>query len=84
MAPERHVPRYFFHIRDGQDFPDTEGTELPDLKAVRTEALQASGEMLRSNKGTPEFWSGDDWTMIVTDEASRPVLTLRFSGMLHG
>ena len=77
------MPRYFFHVRDGKDFPDTEGSELPDLDAVRTEALKASGEMLRDSKGRAEFWSGDDWTMNVTDEAGRPVLTLRFSGTEH-
>ena len=77
------MPRYFFHVRDGQDLTDTEGSELPDLKAVRTEALQASGEMLRGIKGEADFWSGHDWIMNVEDEASRPVLTLRFSGTLH-
>ena len=77
------MPRFFFHVRDGQDLPDTEGTELPNLAAVRTEALKASGEMLRDNKGRAEFWSGHDWTMNVHDEAGRPVLTLRFAGALH-
>ena len=77
------MPRFFFHVRDGKDLPDTEGTELPNLAAVRTEALKASGEMLRDSKGRAEFWSGDDWTMNVTDETGQPVLTLRFSGTLH-
>ena len=77
------MPRYFFHVRDGKGLPDTEGSELPDLNAVRTEALKASGEMLRDSKGRAEFWSGDDWTMNVTDEAGQPVLTLRFSGTEH-
>jgi hypothetical protein len=39
--------------------------------------------MLRDSKGAADFWSGDDWTMNVTDEAGQPVLTLRFSGTLH-
>ena len=77
------MPRYYFHVRDGRDLPDTEGSELPDLHAVRLEALRASGEMLRGNKGAAEFWSGDDWTMTVVDEDGRSVLTLRFSGTLH-
>jgi hypothetical protein len=76
------VPRFFFHVRDGVDLPDTEGTELPNLAAVRAEALKASGEMLR-DYGGGDFWSGDDWTMNVHDEAGRPVLTLRFAGALH-
>ena len=77
------MPRYFFNVHDGRDYPDDEGTELPDLAAVRAEALRSSGEMLRDNNGTAEFWSGDDWTMNVTDEAGKTVLTLRFSGAEH-
>ncbi len=81
---ESPVPRFFFHVRDGQDLPDTEGTELPDVAAARTKVLRTSGKMLRGNKGAAEFWSGDNWTMTVTDEVGRPVLTLRFSGTMHG
>ena len=77
------MPRYFFHVRDGKDLPDTEGSKLPDLNAVRDEALRASGEMLRDSNGSAEFWSGDDWIMNVTDEAGQPVATLRSSGTLH-
>jgi len=77
------VPRYFFHVRDGRDYPDDEGSEFPDLPAVRAEAIRSSGEMLRDNKGVDDFWTGHDWTMNVTDEAGQPVLTLRFSGTLH-
>jgi len=77
------VPRYFFHLHDEQDYPDAEGTELPDLQAARVEAVRTSGELLRGNEGAAGFWSGDDWTMNVMDEGGRPVLTLRFSGTEH-
>ncbi len=77
------MPRYFFHIHDGQDYPDAEGTELPDLQAARVEAFRTSGELLRGHEGSAEFWSGDDWTMNVMDEGGRPVFTLRFSGTEH-
>ena len=77
------MPRYFFNVHDGRDYPDDQGTELPDLAAVRAEALRSSGEMLRDSKGAGDFWSGDDWTMNVTDEAGKTMLTLRFSGTEH-
>jgi hypothetical protein len=77
------VPRFFFHVRDGKDLPDTEGSELPDLDAIRTEAIRASGEMLRDSKGRAEFWSGDDWAMTVMDDKGGMVLTLRFAGTMH-
>ena len=84
-CPERegHVPRYFFHVRDGQSYLDAEGSELSDLDAVRAEALHASGDMLRGLKDEAGFWSGHDWTMKVQDEAGKDVLTLRFSGTEH-
>ena len=56
--------RYFFNIQDGSDFPDREGTELPDMKAVRTEAVRASAGMLRDNAS---YW----------DDAGVTVLRLR-------
>jgi hypothetical protein len=77
------MPRYFFNVHDSRDYPDNEGMELPDLAAVRAEAIRSSGEMLRESKDVADFWSGDDWTMNVTDEAGKTVLTLRFSGTEH-
>ena len=41
------MPRYFFHVQDGKDIPDTEGTVLADHKAARIEAIATSGAMLR-------------------------------------
>jgi hypothetical protein len=74
------MPRYFFHIHDSRDIPDRDGVDLPDLKAVRGEAIRAAGEMLRDIDGA---FSGEEWTMQVTDEAGRPVHTLRFSATEH-
>lgn len=70
------MSRYYFHIQDGQDFPDKDGTELPDLRAVRTEAIRASAEMLRENAS---YWDGTEWRMNVVDAAGETVLRLRFS-----
>jgi hypothetical protein len=75
------MPRFFFHVIDGQDLPDGIGTELPDMAAVRREALNTSGQMLRD--GGDEFWSGEDWRMHVVDETGQEVLTLRFSATIR-
>jgi hypothetical protein len=42
------MPKFFFHVRDadGEISRDTEGQELPDLEAARTEAISANREML--------------------------------------
>jgi hypothetical protein len=72
--------RYFFHVQDGQYYPDETGTELPDLAAVRDEAIGVTAELLRG-AGRAEFWTGEDWSLHVTDDAGGDVLTLRFSAM---
>ena len=70
------MPRYLFHVHDERDIPDEDGADLPDLQAVQAEAIRAAGEMLRDIDGA---FTGEEWRMDVTDEAGRPVLTLRFS-----
>ena len=41
------MPRYFFHIRDGENIiPDEEGLELPDNEAAGVEARRSAVEML--------------------------------------
>ena len=74
------MPRYFFHIHDGRDVPDREGADLPDMHAVRSEPIRAASEILRDLDGA---LTGEEWTMKVTDQASQPVLTLRFSATEH-
>ena len=76
------MPRYFFHVQDGKDILDTEGTDLADLTEARNEAIAAAGEMIRSTGHT--VWNGSPWLMNVVDEAGAPVFTLRFSADEHG
>src|SRR5918997_4093827 len=76
-AEERPMPRYFFHVTDGRDIIDNEGTELSGLKAARTEAIQLAGAILRDEGDA--FWNGEEWHMNVTDAAGQSVLKLRFS-----
>jgi hypothetical protein len=41
------MPRYYFHVREGQEISrDTEGQDLPNADAARTEAINASREIL--------------------------------------
>ena len=76
------MPRYFFHIKDGHSAPDTTGTDLPDIYAAQSEAIRASGEMLREMGA--RFWNGSGWAMEVRDETGRLLFTLRFSAEEHG
>ena len=70
------MPRYYFHVRDGKDHPDREGTEIADPASVRLQAIMTAGEMLRD---LGPQWDGEDWQMSVADEAGKVVLRLRFS-----
>jgi hypothetical protein len=75
------MSRYFFHVEDGKRYRDHVGVELPNLKAVRAEALRATGEMLRDNGLA--VWDGEEWEMQVVDEAGLPIFTLTFSAASH-
>jgi hypothetical protein len=86
LAAERHrapalcaeiaMPRYFFDIKDGQDFPDLQGSEWPDLAAARLEAVRFSAEVL---KEMPDrFWNCEEWTMSVSDSNRHPLFALKF------
>ena len=70
------MPRYYFDIADGTDFPDIEGSEWPDLAAARIEAVRYSAEVLRE---MPErFWNAELWTMTVSDHNRKHLFTLKF------
>ncbi|MGY4395715.1 hypothetical protein ACVWZA_000876 [Sphingomonas sp. UYAg733] len=70
------MPHYFFDIVDGQDLPDLEGSEWPDLAAARMEAVRYSAEVL---KEMPErFWDCEAWKMTVSDADRVMLFTLTF------
>jgi len=72
------MPRYFFHIDDGQMLADADGTDLPDLQSARGEAVSVAGAILKDMNGA--FWDQTSaWRMHVTDEAGGLLFTLRFS-----
>lgn len=44
------MKRYFFDIRDGDELsPDELGVELPDIKAVKTEAARSLADISRTD-----------------------------------
>jgi hypothetical protein len=76
------VPRYFFDIRQGGhvDHDDT-GLELPDLHAVRREAMHALPEIARDE--LPRDGDCQKIALLATGEDGRPVYsaTLNYSGL---
>lgn len=59
------MPRYFFHVMDGQDFPDHQGVEVADLPDARRHAIRVAGNLLLDISDT--FWSTGEWTIRVAD-----------------
>ena len=75
------MPRYFFHIMNGQAIIDDVGVELPDMDAVRVEAIRSSGAMLSDGR---QAWKGECWQMMVADGAGVIVFGTKFSTDRHG
>jgi len=71
------MPRYFFHVIDGKDFIDEDGTELAGIDEARTQAIIMAGEILK--EVGPTLWHGAKWHMDVLDEAGVTVVRLNFS-----
>jgi hypothetical protein len=70
------MPRYFFDIRDGHDFPDLQGSEFADLAAARIEAVRYAAEILKDMPG--RFWNCEEWTMTVSNHNRKTLFTLKF------
>jgi len=71
------MPRYFFHVIDGVETIDTEGTVLANVEEARAEAIVLSGAMLRDSGG--KFWNNGQWHLRVVDAAGNKVCALTFS-----
>ncbi len=71
------MPRYYFHVKDCNDLPDEEGTELSGPDEARIQAVRTSGEMLRDRHR--RFWGSPYWQMHVTDVTGATVCLLRFT-----
>jgi hypothetical protein len=77
------MPRFFFDITDsGRSNQDDEGTELPDLRRAREEALATLGEIARY-----ELPAGDqrDFQISIRDDTGqillRALLALRVENL---
>jgi carotenoid cleavage dioxygenase-like enzyme len=71
------MPRYFFHINDGKDFRDNDGSVLTDTMAAHAQAVATAGSMLKE-KGEAS-WGGTEWRMTVVDETGHVICDLCFS-----
>jgi hypothetical protein len=68
------MPRYFFNTEDGRRYPDEDGSELPNLVAVRLEATRIMAELLKEQP--QDFLQTGRLRVEVTDDRDRKVLVL--------
>jgi hypothetical protein len=61
------MPNFYFHVTNGQNYPDLRGQPLADLDAAKKEAVQFTGDMLIL--GPDEFCLDKEWSVRVLDEA---------------
>ena len=72
------MDRFFFHIDYGETTRDDVGTELPNLQAARSAAVELVGEMLRDQRD--QFWAKPDLTVTVADARNLTLWTLTVTG----
>lgn len=70
------MPRYFFHVHDGERLPDYVGSELPNLEAAKKMAVQLSGKLLSERPDV--FWNGEEWSLDCCDPTDLVLFTLQF------
>lgn len=59
------MPRYFFHVHDGQNWRDDDGTEFPGLDEARLEAVRYVGRLVHDQARS--IAAGEDWHLELTD-----------------
>ena len=73
------MPRYHFNVKDGSNYPDIEGKELPDLSRARQEAVRLAGRLLLDEPST--FLNGSDWRVDVADAGGLALFRLVFTAV---
>lgn len=73
------MPRFFFNVHDGQDYPDLDGTELASIPDARRHASKYAGELLKADPDV--FWNDQRWQMDVTDDRGLILYQLMFVGV---
>lgn len=71
------MPRFHFNIFDGISDLDRTGTELPDWREARLEAIRRAGAIFRDTPKTLAL--GEEWRMEITDQKGLVLFRLDFS-----
>jgi len=69
------MPRYFFKLDNEVSLGDPDGTELPNLEAAR----ELAGELAQDIAAREDLF--DTWSLCVTNERKRPLVTIAFPSL---
>jgi hypothetical protein len=70
------MARFYFNVHDGKSILDDEGTELPDWRAARIEAIRLAGHILQDD--AHRIALGEDWRIEVTDHTGLILFQMTF------
>ena len=65
-----------FNVHDKPAYSDTLGSDFRNVAAARVEAVERIGKLLTEEAA--RFWTGNEWTMDVTDFSGLTLLRLTF------
>ena len=70
------MPRFFFHLRDGESIDDPDGMFLPDTRMARIEAIRSARDIMAEDvrRGRLSL----SFSIEVTDENGEPILAVPF------
>ena len=71
------MPRFYFHVHDGCDILDKDGTELRDVDEARVEAIRYAGVLI--SQQFCKLPAGEDWNLEVTDATGLVLFRLDFT-----
>jgi hypothetical protein len=74
------MARFYFDLRDEQElYPDEEGLELFDIRAVQAEAAKSLADMARDAVHTFPAMTGSHFMEIDVRDDQGPVMRLKFT-----
>ena len=75
------MPRFFFHIRDGESVDDPDGVYLPDARTARMEALRSARDIMAEDVRRGQLHLSS-W-IEVTDQNGEAIFAVPFAEALE-
>ena len=74
------MPRFFFHLRDGETTEDPDGIFLPNAAMARMEAIRSARDIMAEDVRQGRL--SLSFSIEVTDENGEPILAVPFREVL--